>query len=79
MHAGENSTINYVMPWVSTEDGFDTLLELHLDEVNVLTSVNDIRVLSAKSSRVRNFYFSIHPNILIFEYFSGTMSTSFAS
>ncbi|KAF8577934.1 hypothetical protein K439DRAFT_1363574, partial [Ramaria rubella] len=52
IHAGGNSTINYVMPWVATKDGFDAMMELHLDEVTVLSSVNDIRFLIAESARI---------------------------
>lgn len=59
VHTGGNSTINYVMPWVATEAGHDTLMEMHFDEISILTSVNDIRFLSAKSSRVPCFHFRL--------------------
>jgi protein CSF1 len=53
VRAGGDSTINYVLPWVATQDGYDALLELHLDQVNALSSVNDMQLVRAESSRVR--------------------------
>lgn len=55
MHAGGDSTINYVLPWVATADGYDAHLELHLRQVNALSSVNDIQLLRAESSKVRSW------------------------
>ena len=52
MHAGGNSTISYILPWIAKADGYDALLELHLDQVHALSSVNDIQLLRAESSRV---------------------------
>lgn len=53
MRVGRDSTINYVLPWTATQDGYDALLELHLDQVNALSSVSDMQLLKAESSRVR--------------------------
>ena len=52
VHAGGNSTINYILPWVATAVGYNASLECHLHQVNVLSSVNDIQLLRAESSRV---------------------------
>ena len=50
--AGDVSTISYLMPMVAGPEGYDPLLEVHLDTVVVSTSLNDIRLLRAESCRV---------------------------
>lgn len=52
VRAGSNSAITYILPWVATEEGYDAYLKLHLDNVTTLSSVNDIQILTAKSSNV---------------------------
>lgn len=52
VHAGGNSTISYVLPWVATEDNYNAHLQLHMHQVTALSSVNDMEVLKAESSEV---------------------------
>ncbi|GJJ06705.1 hypothetical protein Clacol_000901 [Clathrus columnatus] len=52
IHAGGNSTINYVLPWFATSSGYDVLMQLHLDEVKILSSVNEMKLLSATSAKI---------------------------
>ncbi|GAA5979280.1 hypothetical protein JCM10908_002865 [Rhodotorula pacifica] len=49
---GPNSTVTYVLPMVATTAGFDTLLELHLDELGMTSSVNYAPFLQAQTCRV---------------------------
>ncbi|GJN87915.1 hypothetical protein Rhopal_000870-T1 [Rhodotorula paludigena] len=49
---GPNSTLTYVLPMVATNAGYDTLLELHLDDLNVASSVNHETFLHADACRV---------------------------
>ncbi|VDB95270.1 unnamed protein product [Peniophora sp. CBMAI 1063] len=51
--AGDDSTINYLMPMVAGAEGFRPLLEVHLDSVTVSSSLNDIRLLTAESCRIQ--------------------------
>lgn len=50
---GPNSTMSYVLPMIATSDGYDTLVELHLDDVSITSSVNYAVFLKAESCRVR--------------------------
>ncbi|KAF8271516.1 hypothetical protein EI94DRAFT_1770350 [Lactarius quietus] len=52
IRAGDDSTINYVMPMVADAQGYHPLLEVHLDNVTVSSSLNDIRVLTTESCRM---------------------------
>ncbi|KAL8281144.1 hypothetical protein RQP46_006502 [Phenoliferia psychrophenolica] len=49
---GSNSTMSYVLPMVATSEGFDTLVELHLDEMSITSSVNYATFLNAATCRV---------------------------
>ncbi|GAA6038491.1 hypothetical protein JCM8097_004593 [Rhodosporidiobolus ruineniae] len=49
---GPNSTLTYVLPMVATTAGYDTLLEAHLDDLNIASSVNYAPFLHAESCRV---------------------------
>ncbi|ORY77194.1 hypothetical protein BCR35DRAFT_353168 [Leucosporidium creatinivorum] len=49
---GPNSTLSYVLPMVATAAGYDTLLELHLDEMSITSSVNYACFLRAETCRV---------------------------
>lgn len=51
--AGDSSTISYVVPMVATASGYDSRLEVHLDDISVTSSLNDIRLIIAESCRVR--------------------------
>jgi hypothetical protein len=51
--AGNSSTISYIMPMVVGPKGYEPLLEVHLDNIAVTSSLNDIRLLTAESCRVR--------------------------
>ncbi|BGP16903.1 Macrophage colony-stimulating factor 1 receptor [Rhodosporidiobolus nylandii] len=49
---GPNSTMTYVLPMVATTAGYDTLLELHLDELSIASSVNYAPFLHAEACRI---------------------------
>jgi hypothetical protein len=49
---GQNSSLNYVAPMIATDAGYDTLFELHLDTVEISTSVNYSELLKAGLCRV---------------------------
>ncbi|CCM03589.1 uncharacterized protein FIBRA_05726 [Fibroporia radiculosa] len=51
--AGDSSTISYILPMVVSPSGYQPILEVHLDTVTVTSSLNDIRLVSAESCRVR--------------------------
>lgn len=51
--AGDSSTISYVIPMVASDTGYESRLEIHLDELSITSSLNDIQLLSAESCRVR--------------------------
>ncbi|CAA7261639.1 unnamed protein product [Cyclocybe aegerita] len=50
---GDQSSINYVMPMFVGPSGYESTLEVHLDAVTVTSSLNDIRLISGESCRVR--------------------------
>lgn len=50
--AGDRSTISYNMPMIVTQSGYESAMEVHLDDVVVTSSSNDIRLLCAESARV---------------------------
>ncbi|KAK7053326.1 Macrophage colony-stimulating factor 1 receptor [Paramarasmius palmivorus] len=50
--AGDRSSVSYLMPMVAGKDGYEPILEVHLDTVTVTSSLNDIRLVSAESCRV---------------------------
>ncbi|KAL1942384.1 hypothetical protein VTO73DRAFT_5986 [Trametes versicolor] len=54
VRAGDSSTISYIVPMVATAKGFQSVLEVHLDTVTVTSSLNDIRLLTAETCRVRS-------------------------
>jgi hypothetical protein len=51
--AGHMSSISYTVPMVATEEGYNASLEVHLDEVIVTSSLNDIPLAKAETCRVR--------------------------
>ncbi|KDQ57525.1 hypothetical protein JAAARDRAFT_69639 [Jaapia argillacea MUCL 33604] len=51
--ASDGSTINYILPMVIGEDGYEPQLEVHLDAASVTSSLNDIRLLTTESCRIR--------------------------
>jgi hypothetical protein len=50
---GDRSSINYIVPMVASAAGYESVVEVHLDTVEVTSSLNDIRLVSAESCRVR--------------------------
>ncbi|KAJ7251502.1 hypothetical protein B0H12DRAFT_1296299 [Mycena haematopus] len=50
---GDRSSINYIVPMVASEAGYESVVEVHLDTVEVTSSLNDIRLVSAESCRIR--------------------------
>ncbi|KAF9475774.1 hypothetical protein BDN70DRAFT_996181 [Pholiota conissans] len=50
---GDRSSINYIMPMVIGPSGYESTLEVHLDTVAITSSLNDIKLISSESSRVR--------------------------
>ncbi|THH30793.1 hypothetical protein EUX98_g3395 [Antrodiella citrinella] len=53
VRAGDSSTVSYTVPLVASPAGFEPILEVHLDTVTVTSSLNDIRLVTAESCRVR--------------------------
>ncbi|KAH8828053.1 hypothetical protein DL96DRAFT_1601498 [Flagelloscypha sp. PMI_526] len=53
LKAGDRSSIRYVLPMVVQEFGYESSLEVHLDTIVVTSSLNDIRLVTAESCRVR--------------------------
>ncbi|KAG9221064.1 hypothetical protein CCMSSC00406_0005497 [Pleurotus cornucopiae] len=49
---GDRSSINYTLPMVVGPDGYNPLLEVHLDTVEISSSLNDIRLVTAESCRI---------------------------
>ncbi|KAI0958666.1 hypothetical protein AcV7_004416 [Taiwanofungus camphoratus] len=54
VRAGDSSTISYIMPMIAGPVGYEPILEVHLDTVTVTSSLNDIRLVTAESCRVRS-------------------------
>ncbi|KAJ6625576.1 hypothetical protein B0H10DRAFT_1782666 [Mycena sp. CBHHK59/15] len=50
---GDRSSINYIVPMVAGPAGYEAVLEVHLDTVAITSSLNDIRLVSAESCRIR--------------------------
>lgn len=50
--AGDSSSINFLIPMVIGPDGYESRLEVHLDTIEVTSSLNDIKVITAESCRV---------------------------
>ncbi|KXN92475.1 Protein CSF1 [Leucoagaricus sp. SymC.cos] len=49
---GDRSSVNYMMPVVAGPSGYESVFEVHLDDVSVKSSLNDIRLIYAESCRV---------------------------
>ncbi|KAJ8503140.1 hypothetical protein ONZ45_g11120 [Pleurotus djamor] len=49
---GDRSSINYTLPMVVGLEGYSPLLEIHLDTVEVTSSLNDIRLITSESCRI---------------------------
>ncbi|KAF4598557.1 hypothetical protein EYR38_006961 [Pleurotus pulmonarius] len=49
---GDRSSVNYTLPMVVGADGYNPLLEVHLDTVEISSSLNDIRLVTAESCRI---------------------------
>ncbi|CDO69204.1 hypothetical protein BN946_scf185042.g106 [Trametes cinnabarina] len=54
VRAGDSSTVSYIVPMVATSKGYLSVLEVHLDTVTVTSSLNDIRLLTAETCRIRS-------------------------
>lgn len=50
--AGDSSSVSFLIPMVIGPDGYESRLEVHLDTVEVTSSLNDIKVITAESCRV---------------------------
>ncbi|KAJ7462379.1 hypothetical protein B0H11DRAFT_1923358 [Mycena galericulata] len=50
---GDRSSINYIVPMVAGASGYESVVEIHLDTVAITSSLNDIRLVSAESCRIR--------------------------
>ncbi|KAJ7783252.1 hypothetical protein B0H16DRAFT_1877649 [Mycena metata] len=50
---GDRSSINYTMPMIAGPSGYESVVEAHLDTVEITSSLNDIRLVSAESCRIR--------------------------
>jgi hypothetical protein len=59
IRAGDNSTATYLVPMVANEDGYEASMDVHLENVSVTSSLNDIRILSARECHVRSSFFTM--------------------
>ncbi|KAF9268932.1 hypothetical protein L218DRAFT_892586 [Marasmius fiardii PR-910] len=50
--AGDRSSIRYLMPMVAGADGYESILEAHLDVMTLTSSLNDIRLITSESCRL---------------------------
>jgi hypothetical protein len=50
--AGDDSTIRYILPMVADAQGYRQHLKVHLNNVTVSSSLNDIRLLTTESCEV---------------------------
>jgi len=50
--AGDSSSISFLIPMIIAPDGYESRLEVHLDTIEVTSSLNDIKVITAESCRV---------------------------
>lgn len=53
LKAGDRSSIRYALPMVIRPTGYEASLEVHLDTIVMTSSLNDIRLVTAESGRVR--------------------------
>ncbi|TFK25683.1 hypothetical protein FA15DRAFT_334222 [Coprinopsis marcescibilis] len=53
MAVGDRSSINFVMPMVVGPQGYEPVIEIHLDAISMTSSLNDIKLISAESCRIR--------------------------
>lgn len=53
MDVGDRSSINYIMPMVVGPSGYESTFEIHLDTISITSSLNDMRIITAESCRVR--------------------------
>ncbi len=44
--------MSYVLPMVVGRSGYEAALEVHLDTISITSSLNDIRLVTAESTRV---------------------------
>ncbi|KAL5507471.1 CSF1 [Sanghuangporus vaninii] len=49
---GEKSTIKYIVPMIATTQGYTAELNIEMDSISVISSLNDIRLLQAESCSV---------------------------
>ncbi|KAF5386043.1 hypothetical protein D9615_002215 [Tricholomella constricta] len=49
---GDRSSISYILPMVTGSSGYRPVLEAHLDTIAITSSLNDIRLVTAESSRI---------------------------
>lgn len=61
---GDRSSINYLVPMAAGPSGYEAVFEVHLDDISVTSSLNDIRLVAADSCRVRirRLWFGMNPS-----------------
>ncbi|KAG9316547.1 hypothetical protein JVU11DRAFT_2597 [Chiua virens] len=50
--AGDSSSISFLIPMIIGPEGYESRLEVHLDTIEVSSSLNDIKIITAESCRV---------------------------
>ncbi|KAG7098617.1 hypothetical protein E1B28_000539 [Marasmius oreades] len=50
--AGDRSTIRYLLPMVAGPNGYEPILEVHLDTMTLTSSLNDIRLITSETCRI---------------------------
>jgi hypothetical protein len=68
------------MPVVAGSAGYESVFEVHLDNVSVTSSLNDIRLIYAESLRVSLFNIYISLRLSAFtDFFSGAWRSSISA
>jgi hypothetical protein len=49
--------MSYVMPVVAGSSGYESVFEVHLDDVSVTSSLNEVPIIRSDSGRVGYFIF----------------------
>lgn len=67
MRMGEKSSVKYLVPMVSTAQGYNAGLDIFMDSIQVTSSLNDIRLLEAESCSVCGKLFMLERLLIIFD------------
>lgn len=54
LRLSDRSFVKYLVPMVTMEESYNAELDIFLDNISVSSSLNDVRLLEAKSCKVRD-------------------------